>query len=121
MAPTAIGPKVWPRPNAIVIAAIPFGHSEVGYLKRTKAVVDATTAKKATPNTSADIASNNIECPNSGSAAPTALAPRMIVVEMTAPLSASTLRHTQGVTNALRPIRLQNALGAAAPPPASRT
>ena len=90
-------------------------------MKRTNAVVEPTTAKNETPNTSAEIASSAGECPNSGSAAPIALTARMIAV-LRPPLSrASTRRHTHGVTNALSPIRHQNALCAAAPPPASRT
>ena len=63
------------------------------------------------------IASNSGECPNSGSAAPSALTPRMMAVETPPRSCASTRRHTQGVANALMPIRLQNALWAAAPPP----
>ena len=38
-----------------------------------------------------------------------------------AAVDASTRRHTHGVAKALTPIRLQNALCAAAPPPPSRT
>src|SRR5947207_14911698 len=81
MAPTAIGPSVWPTPNAIVIAAMPAGHSDGGQLKRTKAVVEPTTAKKATPNTKAEIASNSGEWPKIGRAAPSALTPRMMVMD----------------------------------------
>src|ERR1700689_2495507 len=120
MAPVAIGPSVWPMPNAIVIAAIAAGHAAGRELKRTTAVVDPTTAKNETPNASADAASHAEECPSSGSAAPMVLTPRMIAV-LVPPLSrASTRRHSHGVTKALKPIRHQNALCAAAPPPASR-
>ena len=90
-------------------------------MKRTKAVVDPTTAKKATPNTSAEIASNSGEWPKIGNAAPIALTPRIIMVVSPPRSSASTRRHTHGVANALTPIRPQNVLCAAAPPPPSRT
>ena len=53
--------------------------------------------------------------------APIALVPRMMVVARPPRSSASTPRQTQGVTNALMPIRPQNAACAAAPPPPSRT
>jgi len=59
-------------------------------LKRTKAVVDPTTAKKATPNTSAEIASNSGEWPKIGNAAPIALTVRMMVVARPPRSSAST-------------------------------
>src|ERR1700685_4321035 len=107
-------------PNAIVMAAIAVGHDAGGELKRTNAVVDPTPAKNETPNTSADAASSAEECPSSGSAAPMALTPRMIAVLMPPLSRASTRRHSHGVTKALKPIRHQNALCAAAPPPASR-
>src|SRR6185437_6761050 len=101
MAPTAVGPRVWPIPKAMVIAAIPLGHADGGELKRTKAVVDPTIAKKETPNTSAETVNSNTEWPSNGSAAPTALTPRMIAVE-SPPLSRANRRcHTQGVANAL--------------------
>src|ERR1700682_3746322 len=121
MAPVAIGPRIWPMPKAIVMAAIAVGQAGGGELERTKAVVEPTRAKNETPNTSADAASHAMECPNSGKLAPTALTARMIVVETPPRSSASTPRQTHGVANALRPIRHQNALCAAAPPPASRT
>ena len=60
-APTAVGPSVWPIPNAMVMAAIPLGQADGGELKRTKAVVDPTIAKKETPNTSADTLNRNTE------------------------------------------------------------
>src|SRR5579863_10148828 len=108
-------------PKAMVMIAMPLGQASGDELNRTKAVVDPTIAKNDTPNTSADIVSISAECPNSGTDAPMALTPRMMVVERPPLFHASTRFHTQGVTNALAPIRHQNALCAAAPPQASRT
>src|ERR1700744_5340088 len=121
MAPTTVGPSVWPMPKAIVLAAIPFGQASGGELKRTKAVVDPTIAKKDTPNTTAEMVRISAECPTSGSAAPNALTPRMTAVERPPLSQASTRRQTHGVTNAQAPSRHQKALWAIAPPPASRT
>ena len=90
-------------------------------MKRTKAVVAVTTAKNATPNTTAESASIAADWLNSGSAAPTALNPRMIAVLVPLCPRASTPRQTHGEANALKPIRHQKALCAAALPPASRT
>src|SRR4051812_50152886 len=59
IAPTAIGPSVWPMPKAIVIAAMLAGHSAGGKLGRTDAVVDSPTAKKPQPKTSAEVANLN--------------------------------------------------------------
>src|ERR1700750_413444 len=103
MAPTTVGPNVWPIPKAIVIAAIPFGHASGGELKRTKAVVDPTMAKKETPKTTAEIVRTSAECPISGSAAPNALTLRITVVERPPLSQVSTRRQTHGVTNAQAP------------------
>ncbi|BBI52521.1 hypothetical protein HORIV_49420 [Vreelandella olivaria] len=60
------------------MAPIPEAHAEASQLRRTKAVVDATTAKKAQPNIAADASRTGQALDMSGNTAPTKVTPLSI-------------------------------------------
>src|SRR3954452_6495758 len=121
IAPVTIGPTIWPTLKATVIVAIDFGQAPGGEFRRENDVVDETTAKKALPKITAEIARISGELPINGITAPIAVIAISKAVTRPVPALAMTLPQTQGCANAPRPRQIQKALCAHSPPPALRT
>lgn len=107
--PVATGPSICPIPKATVSAPIAGAQRPAGRLRRTKTVVEATTAKKAAPKITADRNKALLPPDASGRAAPRAVNPINATKAWPCCNRFKSLAQIQGEAIAAAPIAAQKA------------